>query len=113
MLELLVAAHGSARFRAGAADFGARPAGHDVIWRPTKHEVRARLTHLGTVEQKADEIDLAVQAPNGETVLHGHRAHGMTIHALLDALLQLFVRLLVCFVAVIIGFLHIGLRAGE
>ena len=112
MVELFVPFNGPARFSAGSAYLRARGAGYNVVRRPTEHEVGARLAQLGAVEKDADEVDLRVGSADRKAVLHGHGADGVTIHALLDALLQLFMRTLMGLIAVVFGLLHVDLRAG-
>jgi hypothetical protein len=95
MGELFVAGHCPARFFTRPAELGACTARDHVIGRTPQHEVGAGVANLGAVEQYADEVDLGVIAAGRQAVLERHRAYGVTVEALLGALLQVVVRLFV------------------
>src|SRR6185437_5444316 len=95
MSELILAVHCPARFLAGPAQLGAGAACDDVVRRAAQHEIGARLTDLGAIEEDAEEVDLGEVAAAGRAVLQSHGADGVAVETLLDALLHVVVRLLV------------------
>jgi len=97
--QLLISGNRTTGLFARSAELGARGAGYDVIRRAPQHEVGARLTYLGAVQQDATEVHLGVFPASRDAVLQRHRAHGVAVQALLDTLLHGVVRVLMGLVA--------------
>ena len=78
-----------ARLRAGAADFGARPAGDAVVLGTTDHEIGARPADLGAVEQGPDVVRIGVLPAHLQAPLRAREANALALGADFDTRLHL------------------------